>query len=780
MITLQESLRTGLVDRYQIDRELGHGGMAVVFLAQDLKHHRQVAIKVLRPELAQALGAERFLREIEIAARLNHPHILPLHDSGQTNGLVYYVMPFIEGESLRDRLTREGQLPLEEALQITREVTGALSYAHAHGVVHRDIKPENILLSGGVALVADFGIAQAVSSASTDQLTSTGMSIGTPAYMSPEQAVGRAPIDGRADQYSLACMLYEMLAGVPPFTGPTHQAVLARHAIDPVPPLRTLRDTTPAVVEQTVSRALAKAPADRFPTVGAFQEALTRTVAVPTARRRLARIGLLAAGAAAVSAAVYALVTHPAPLRPLGADTVAPSIAVLPFVNIGSDPNDEPISDGMSEELTTALAKIAKLNVAARTSAFSFKGKNLDVREIGRRLNVGYVLEGSVQRAGTRLRVSAQLINAANGYHLWSDEYEGDTKDIFAVQDEIARAMVGVLQLKLTGPVGAPLVQRSTGSPEAHELYLRGRYFFARRDSASLRKARDYFERAIQMDSSYALAWSGLSDAYSHTGVFGYVPYRAVYGKAKAAALRALALDSMRAEAHTSLAFIVLFYEWDWRTAGREFDRALALDPRYPDTHLFRGWYFVATNRMDDAVREVQSAVDLDPFSVVNNARLASVLFYAHRYNEAAAQSRRLIELDSTNVVGRVELGRADVQLGHCVEALTAFQRGPELPAPPFRGLLGWAYARCGQRAQALAQLSHLETERKQGQVVSHYDCAMIYAGLGDTDRAFAELDSAYAERTWAMLLLTVDPTFDGLRADPRFGRLLKKVGLVS
>ena len=774
------SLRSALTDRYQIDRELGHGGMAVVFLAQDLKHHRQVAIKVLRPELAQALGAERFLREIEIAARLNHPHILPLHDSGQADGLLYYVMPFIEGESLRDRLTRERQLSMEEALQITREVGGALSYAHTHGVVHRDIKPENILLSGGVALVADFGIAQAVRSASTDQLTSTGMSIGTPAYMSPEQAAGQAPIDGRADQYSLACLLYEMLAGVPPFTGPTQQAVLARHAIDPVPPLRTLRSTTPVSVEQTVLRALAKAPADRFPTVAAFQEALTRTVAVPTARRRLIRVGLLAAGTLAVSAGVYSLVTHQAAPRRFGSETPSRSIAVLPFVNIGSDPNDEPFSDGMSEELTGALAKIRELNVAARTSAFSFKGKNLDVREIGSRLNVRYVLEGSVRRAGSRLRVRAQLIDAANGYQLWSDEYDGDTKDVFAVQDQIARSIVGALQLTLTGPVGAPLVKRSTGSPEAHELYLRGRYFFARRDSASLRKARDYFERAIQIDSSYALAWSGLSDAYSHRGVFGYVPYRDVYAKAKAAALRALALDSTRAEALTSLAFIALFYDWDWQTAGRELDRALALDPRYPDAHLFHGWYFVATNRIDDAVSELQSAVNLDPFSVINNARLASMLFYARRYNDAVAQSRRLIELDSTNLAGRVELARVDVQLGHCVEAVAAFQQVPELPPPPFRGLLGWAYARCGHRAQALAQLSHLDIERKQGQIVSHYDVAMIHAGLGDTERAFAELDSAYAERPWAMLVLRVDPAFDGLHVDPRFGRLLKKVGLVS
>jgi len=253
-----------------------------------------------------------------------------------------------------------------------------------------------------------------------------------------------------------------------------------------------------------------------------------------------------------------------------------------------------------------------------------------------------------------------------------------------------------------------------------------------------------------------------------------------VYGKAKAAALRALALDSLRAEAHTSLAFIVLFYEWDWRTAGRELDRALALDPRYPDAHLFRGWYFVATNRIDDAVRELQSAVNLDPFSVVNNARLASMLFYSRRYNEAVAQSRQALELDSGFLQGRAELARANLQLGRCVEALTVFQQMPEPPAPPFRGLLGWAYAKCGHRTQALAQLSHLETERKQGQLVSHYDFAMIHAGLGDTERAFAELDSAYAERPWAMLLLTVDPAFDGLRTDPRFDRLVKKVGLVS
>src|SRR6267143_342271 len=781
MEKLLNSLRSALADRYQIDRELGHGGMAVVFLAHELKHHRQVAIKVLRPELAQALGAERFLREIEIAARLNHPHILPLHDSGQANGLLYYVMPFIEVESLRDRLTREGQLPLEEALQITREVSGALGYAHTHGVVHRDIKPENILLSGGVALVADFGIAQAVRSASTDQLTSTGMSIGTPAYMSPEQAAGQAPIDGRADQYSLACMLYEMLAGVPPFTGPTQQAVLARHAIDPVPPLRTLRSTTPVSVEQTVLRALAKAPADRFPTVGAFSDALAHLDAQPSFPKRVFRGGAFIAGGLAVLVAGYFLLAQ-RPASPSSDEP--PSIAVLEFKNVSGDSANEPFSSGMSDELSTALGKVEGLRVLARSGVVSFRGKDVSPQEIGRQLHALYVLDGAVRIGGIQRRVSAQLIDVTKGNEVWSEEYDRDTRDrdVFAVQDEIARAIVAALRVHLSGPASAALAKRSTRSPEAHDLYLQGRYFYARRDSASLAKAQDYFGQAIQKDSSYALAWAGLSDAYSHLAVFGYVPPRVVYAKAKAAALRALALDGTLAEAHTSLGFIALFYDWDWPTARRELDRALALDPRYPDAHLFHAHYFVVTNRIDDAINEVQTAVTLDPFSSVNNARLASMLFYARRYDEALAQSRRVMELDSVfqGHVGRAELAHAYLWLGRCAESLAALEGRPGGAVAVWRGLPGYTFARCGRRAQALAELHRLGAEAREGRYVSHYALAMIHAGLGDNERALAELDSAYVERPWTMFVLRVDPFFDGLRADPRFVRLLKKVGLVS
>jgi len=775
-------LKAALADRYAIDRELGHGGTATVYQAQDLKHGRAVAVKVLRPELAAALGAERFLREIEIAARLTHPHILPLHDSGEAGGFLYYVMPFVEGESLRDRLNREPQLPVEEAVRIAREVATALSHAHGHNLVHRDIKPENILLSGGEAVVADFGIARAIVAAGADKLTDTGLAVGTPGYMSPEQATGADHLDGRSDVYSLGCVLYEMLVGHPPFLGTTAQEVLARHSLDAVPPLRTIRPELPPALERAVVKALAKSPADRFATATAFIEALTRAGAPPPFARRAARPGVFVAAGVAALVAGYLLLARRS--ATLSSDEPGLSIAVLEFKNVGGDSANRPFSYGMSEELSTALGKVEGLRVLARSGVIRFRGKDVSPQEIGRQLHARYVLDGGVRIGGTRRRVSAQLIDVAKGNEIWSEEYDRDARDrdVFAVQDGITRAIVAALRVHLSGPASAALAKRSTESPEAHDLYLQGRYFFAQRDSASLRKAADYFERAIQKDSSYALAWSGLGDAYSHTGVFGYVPPRAVYAKAKASALRALALDSALAEAHTSLGFITLFYDWDWPTAGRHFDRALALDPRYPDAHLFHGWYFVATNRMDDAISEVQTAVNLDPFSSVNNARLASMLFLARRYDDVLAQSRRVMELDSMfqGHVGRAELARAYLWLGRCPESLAALEGRPGLAVAMWPGLLGYTYARCGRRAQALAELHRLGAEAREGRYVSHYALAMIHAGLGDNEEALAELDSAYVERAWPMFTVRVDPTFDSLRPDPRFSRLLKKVGLVS
>src|SRR5687768_3023305 len=447
-----ERLTAALADRYRIERELGQGGMATVYLAEDLKHHRKVAIKVLKPELTASLGQERFLREIETTANLRHPHILPLYDSGAVRSghaepradgeaadSLYYVMPFVEGESLRDRLTRDRQLPIDDALRIAREVSDALSYAHARGIVHRDIKPENILLESGHAVVADFGIARAVRAAGAESLTGTGVAIGTPAYMSPEQASGDHDLDGRSDLYALGCVLYEMLAGQPPFTGPTVESIVRQHLVAAPPPVTNLRPAVPSTVLSALARALAKNPADRFNPVAQFADALRagEPFAIPAAAppapsassplasspsasspprplpRLLRRFEVIGVAVALAAVAVFALWRRGAP--PTAQATPPTSIAVLPFESVGGDTANIYFAEGIADELTTALASVSGLRVAATSSAFTYRGKTVDAREVGRALHVATVLQGRVRRAGPAFRVSAQLTNAADG-----------------------------------------------------------------------------------------------------------------------------------------------------------------------------------------------------------------------------------------------------------------------------------------------------------------------------------------------------------------------------
>jgi TolB-like protein/tRNA A-37 threonylcarbamoyl transferase component Bud32 len=488
-----ERLRIALAGRYTIERELGRGGNAIVYLAHDPKHGRQVALKVLLPELALSVRAERFLREIQIAAQLTHPHILPLYDSGAAEGILYYVMPYVEGESLRDRLQREPQLPLADALQIAREVADALSYAHQHDVIHRDIKPENILLHAGHALVADFGIARALAAADSQTATQTGIVVGTPVYMSPEQAMGNKAIDGRSDVYSLGCVLYEMLAGKPPFAGDTPQEIVAHHVLDPVPPLRKLRREVPPAVEDAILTALAKPPAERFLTADAFTAALadpegqrsgTRWRRVQRASRRTS-IRVYAGVGLSVLLLGWWLAAHPLRSHAGVTATAEQSLAVLPFVNMSGDTANEYLSDGMTEELINALVQIPGLRVPARTSAFVFKGKTEDIRDIGRRLNVARLVEGSVQRAGTRLRVTAQLIDVNDGYHVWSETYDRELRDVFNMQDELVRAIAGAVQVKLAG---APALERhATDNVAAYDAYLRSTAASPRAGSRSAR-----------------------------------------------------------------------------------------------------------------------------------------------------------------------------------------------------------------------------------------------------------------------------------------------------
>jgi serine/threonine-protein kinase len=745
-----ERLQAALAQRYRVERELGRGGMATVYLAEDLRHHRNIAMKVLLPDLAASIGAERFLREIEIAAALTHPHILPLHDSGEADGLIYYVMPYVEGESLRGCLERERRLSIEDAVRIAREVVAALDYAHRRGVVHRDIKPENIMLYEGLALVTDFGIAFGLSTGGSGRITTAGLAIGTPAYMSPEQAMGD-PVDARSDLYSMGCVLYEMLAGSPPFVGDTAMAITAQKLVDTVPPLRGLRDEVPAALEAVVSRALEREVAVRFQTARDFGEAL-----------ELAEAGGMPAAAGAA----------PREAR-------APSIAVLPFANMSADPENEFFSDGIAEELMSALSKLEGLHVVARASAFAFKGRNEDVREIGRRLGVLTVLEGSVRKAGARVRIMAELIDVKDGYQLWSERYDRQLDDVFAIQDEIAGAIASVLKAKLLGAV-APAAGRGAGDPRAYEAYLRGRHQWNKRTESALQRGIEDFERAIACDPRYAPAYAGLADSYVVLGMYGLMPPDVVMPKAKEAAQQALAIDVSLAEAHTSLGCARAVYDWDWGAADAAFRRAIALNPQYA---VARQWYamncLVPQGRFADARAQFERAQALDPLSPTLNASIGLQEFFARRYDAAAAKLRETLVIDEDFGPAHYFLGQVCEQLGQYDEAVQVLERAIALSerSPETVAALARAHAVAGHRADAEALLEGLLRRSGEG-YVSPALLADVHLGLGDHEAGLGCLEQAAMGRAADLAWIKVRPVYDVVREHPRFRALLVKTGL--
>ena len=680
-------LNAALAGRYTLERELGRGGMATVWLAQDLKHDRPVALKVLRPELAAALGPERFLREVRITARLNHPHILPLLDSGDADGFLYYVMPYVAGESLRDRLEREKQLPLDDALQIAREVADALSYAHRRDVVHRDVKPENILLESGHAVVADFGIARAISAAGGEALTQTGIAVGTPAYMSPEQGAGSRELDGRSDLYSLGCVLYEMLAGRPPFVGPTVESIVHQHLTAELPNIASLRPAVPAGVVAALSRALAKTPADRFHPVALFGEAILPRASVTNALRPSVAVAggipwrrwrLIGAGVAVV---VVGSVTLTRWIRRDATEPRHPrtAIAVLPFQNLSAEQSHAYFAGGLHDELLTQLSKVAALTVISRTSVMGYAGADTPpLRQIARELGVGSVVEGSVQVVGGRLQVNVQLIDAATDAHLWAERYNRTLDDAFAIQSDIAQRVVAAVGTALGGTEQASIAAAPTANPEAYQLYLQGLEYYRRPGSErrDLDIAQQLYERALALDPEFALARAALSEVHGwmYWWRFDFSPTRAMRQREEAEAALRLAPDL--AQAHMAMGLAHHLGRRDYRRALEEFGIALQGLPN--DARLLQ--YIGAAHRRlgnwDEAVTAQQKAVRLDPRDANLLGDLATTFRLLHRYADAVHAYNRALGLAPDLWINAVAKGWAYNEWQGQLDTLRAVLQG--------------------------------------------------------------------------------------------------------
>ena len=771
MPDLQGQLTAALQEHYAIQREVGHGGMAVVYLARDLKHDRDVAIKILHPHLAEALGRQRFLREIRVAAKLRHPNLLPLYDSGDADGSLYYVVPYVAGGSLRDRLDRELRLEPAPALQLAREAAEALDYAHRNNVIHRDIKPENILLDEGHAVIADFGVARAISEAVGTHLTDTGLLLGTPAYMSPEQ-VNDDPVDGRSDIYGLACVLFELLTGAPPFAARSPVAALARRLSEPAPRLHDCGMAATERLEELMARALARLPEDRFSSAGEFADNLA-------ALGRESSPTQLVNGPAWTHAANWSLTP---PERH--------AVAVLPFVNLSAERENDYFTDGMADELINALAQVKGLRVAARTSCFSFRGKDLDAQTIARRLKVNSLVEGSIRQVGTRIRLTAQLVDE-DGYQRWSQTYERTMSDVFALQEELAQAIARELPIVVSATEDLRLVKPASQNVEAYTLYMRGRYFANKRTIDGLRAATGYYEQAIALDPSAAPAHCGLAACMSLRGFeeFGDLPPRESMPKAKAAALRALEIDPASTEAHLWRAVVLMLYDWDRSAAEAEFELATE-SGQNPIAHLWHAVFLGIGGRFEESIAVVQRALALDPLSLPVHQTVARCYAWAEEYDKALEQLQVTRQMDPHHPLTYVWLSRVYLGEGRLEEALAEAQRGMEAGgrAPLLLQLAGCAYGRLGREAEARGVLNELR-ELSQHQYVSPMFEGYVLGAMGEFDAAFRTFEGALEQRCGLLAFLHVTHETGGyggknaslalspaLRSDPRFAALLKRV----
>jgi serine/threonine-protein kinase len=792
---LREQLQQTIGGDYVFERELKSGGMSRIFLAEEVGLGRKVVVKVLSGDLGAILSSERFAKEVRLAASLQHPNIAPILRAGTAGGLPYYTMPYISGESVRSRVDHSGQLTTAKAISILHDVACALEFAHAAGIVHRDIKPENVLLAGDAAVVIDFGIAKALSASRTDTkdsslqdggrgtLTIAGSLVGTPAYMSPEQISGDS-VDARTDIYAWGLLAYELLGGGHPFRDRNSaQQLMVAHVTESPPPLAQRVPTLPTSIVNLVMRCLQKNPADRPQSAREVLDALSGVSASPIATSTFARRRMQIIGGASILGLMLVVFAGRHRLASaFGAEAPAStrtqSLAVLPFFNVGGDTANAYFAEGMADELTSQLTKVPGLRVASRTSAFAMRAnRDLDVREIGKRLGVSAVLEGTVRRAEGRLKVTTQLTSAADGLTLWSDSYERDSKDIFAVQDQITKAIISALGPTLAGRTevrNALTAGSGTNSVDAYDLYLRGRYVLERRGKGVSRAA-TYFSEAIAKDSGFARAYAGLSEALELFPYFTTTSAREVEGRATAAATRALSLDPGLAEPHAALA-LAHMHAFRWSAAEQEFHLALAADSTSATAHTQYGRYLMAIGQILPARDQFRIAIRLDPLAGTPSVWLSLVLSLSGDYAGSEEEARRAWELDSTLWTARSVLALDRLHLGKFAEARAAIATTDQ--GGPWIGVSAFVLASMGDTAPAAAIRRKLEGFPADTWMLNTAN-AYAYLGVPDTSRALSALEAAVRAReitpNWQPL---VGRMYDGVRLSPRFARIVDGFGL--
>jgi eukaryotic-like serine/threonine-protein kinase len=756
---------------YQIVERLGAGGMGVVYRALDVRLNRTVAVKVLSPgKHGDSDRRLRFLQEARAASALNHPNIVVIHDIDEIDGTHFIVMEYVSGDPL-DRLLDRGSIEVTSVLRYAHQAADALAKAHSAGIVHRDLKPANVFItSDGRVKILDFGLAKIMDAPhpESDNPTMTALSppglrteagrvLGTPSYMSPEQVEGR-PADPRSDVFSFGVSLYEMLSGRRAFTGTSSVAIMAQVLSHHPEPLDSVVNGLPAPLTALVERCMCKSPSGRLQTMHQVREILEAIMGemsrTGTATQQTMRSGIFAD--------VSAL--------------PVPSIAVVPFANLNRDPDNDYFADGLAEEITYRLAQIPSLRVTARTSAAALR-KEEDMLRTAGRLGIGFVLDGSVRRQGPRMRVSVQLVKTADGFQLWSERYDRDVTDIFAVQDEIAASITEVLKAHLGRSHVLPAAKHRPDSIGTYQLYLKGRHHWNRRSWESLRKGIESFHEAIVRDPFYTLAYVGMADSYNLLGYYAERRPRDTYPKAKAAAQQALRLDDTVADAHASLGYSKLFFDWDWDGAEHEFRRAIELDPSYSSAHQWRAWYLFAMNRLDEAVTELKKAQEMDPLSAIINDHLSLSMVLTGRVDEAIELIHQILEMDPAFALSYRRLGLAFYTVGRVEEAIAAMERAVELSGGSVGvGPLGFLYGRVGRQKEALEILARLR--RTAGErYVSPLDMALVYGGMVSLDDTFRELERACEDRTSDLVLYHHYQWPAEVRADPRYGAISRQIG---